>query len=1201
MGLRSQEQVVFSMDERRPNGVGDGHGWYRPVLGGLGLAGACLLVWYARRLHLDVIDGTHVFYLPVVLACLWFGWRGFAVAAVAAACIATAHLTDGAADAAVPSDVLRSLILVVVGAVVAGLKERHLRAQRDLQQLRSRQSKDSQMERPDAGCCATQASESRQALRPTDAVRIDSNTDTERILDSLVEHVLRFDKELHILWASRAAYEAVGLTRQSIAGKRCYDLWTQAGKPCPDCPVLDAMRTGQPQTTEKCSADGRRWFLRGYPIFDGDGNVVGGAKVALDITEASRAERERAEERNLLRTLIDNLPDAIYVKDRQGRFVLCNPQVLHRKGVATVEEIVGKTDRDFCPKDVAERVYRDEQELMSSGRPIMNHERCALDASSGAKTWSLTTKVPLRNEHGEIIGLVGIGRDITDRRRAEEAYRTLVDHSLQGLVVIQDERIVFANRAMSRISGYTVEEILAKSPEEVWDFVHHEDRQRVVDNHHARLDGEPLPENYEFQIVRKDGTVRWVELHACRIEYRGRPAIHAACADVTERVLAQKALRQSESQTQALLDAIPDLIFRLGRDGVVRDCRAAKGQVLFLPLDAFVGKRIAEVLPEPISRSLTGLIAQALETGQIQTLEYQLQTPTGICDEECRLVACGEQEVIAIVRDISARKQAEHLSRIAHDLAVRLNTVEEVHKGARLCLEAAIEASQTDCGGVYLADEASGEMKLLTHCGMSGSLTPNVLSVGRSSAQMRLLAQGKPVYFGADERRMPLSPAQRKAGLCVYAALPIRNEHTLVGVLVIASNRSDVLPRQARPALETIAAQMGTTIARLRAEEASIASERNYREIFNAANEAIFVHDPDTGAILDANRTGLDMFGYSYEELRRMNVGDLRAEPLSEGADATRKWFTKAIQGGPQVLEWLCRRKDDAPFWAEVNLKQAKIGGHDRILAVARDIGERVQAARAAENHRVELTRAWHANTLGEMASGLAHELNQPLCAIVNYAGGCLRLAGREPVDMKTLCNSIGQIAEQAERAAGIIKRIRGLVAKREPRRTSLDVRDALDEAMSTVEAEIARLGITVVRDLGEGLPPVRADAVGVQQVVLNLVRNAMEAMSGNRSPLRRLTLSTHAVKNGDEIEVAVADTGRGLSSQLTERVFDSFFTTKNKGLGIGLSLSRRIIEAHGGRLWAESDGGSGAVFRFTLPAEGVEHEQREAHGVCRR
>lgn len=1189
------------MDERRTNGVGGWRRWHRLAVWGLGLVGACGLAWYTHRRHNPGIDASHLFYLPVVLACLWFGWRGFAVAAVTAACIATAHFTPGSGDPGVEPELLGALVLVVVGAVVAALKERHLRDARDLRRLAARLERGAPTDGRHGGPSAIDSGTSCRGFPLANTAGTDSGIDKELILDSLVEHVLRYDKNMCILWANRSACEAVGLSRQTIVGKHCYDLWTQAGEPCPDCPVLEAMKTGQPQQTEKCSADGRQWSLRGYPIIDDNGKVVGGAKVALDITEAGRIERERAEERNLLRTLIDNLPDAIYVKDRQSRFVLCNSEVLRRKGVPTVEAIAGKTDYDFYPPDVAEAVYDHEQELMSGGRPIVSHERCVIDKVAGTRTWNLTTKVPLRNGQGDVIGLVGIGRDITDRKRAEEAYRTLVDHCLQGLVVIQDERVVFANAGMSTISGYTVDEILAKSPRDLWAFVHHEDRRRVCENHHARLGGQQPPENYEFRIVRKDGTIHWLELHACRIEYQGRPAIHAACTDVTDRVLAQSALKQSQARTRALLDAIPDLIFRLSGDGVFLDYRDAAGYAVHRPPEEFLGSNVVDVFPEAVARPLMRLIEEVLQTGQTQTFEYHLESPQGDRDEECRLVACGDNEVIAIVRDISDRKRAEHLSRITHDLAVKLNTVNDIRKGARLCLEAAIEASQTDCGGVYLIDEASGQMKLLTHRGMSGNFTPSLICVSGNSAPMRLIAQGKPVYYGADERRMPLSPAQRKAGLEAYAALPIRDEHTFIGVLIVASDRCDRIAPQTRPTLETIAAQMGTTIARLRAEEALIASERNYREIFNAANEATFVHDPVLGTIVDVNRTGLDMFGYSQEQLQCMSVCDLRAEPSVENAKNTREWFAKAVHEGPQVLEWLCKRNDGSCFWVEVNLKQARIGGSDRLLAVARDITERIQAARAAENHRIELTRAWHANTLGEMASGLAHELNQPLCAIVNYAGGCRRLTGREPVDMQTLRGSIEEIAGQAERAAGIIRRIRSLVAKREPRRGTLDIHDVLDEAMRMMETEIARLDITVVRDWAEGLPVVRGDAVGLQQVVLNLVRNAMEAMSGCPTSSRRLVLSTHAGQDGDGIEIAVADTGRGLSTQLVERVFDSFFTTKNEGLGIGLSLSRRIVEAHGGRLWGQSDGCANTIFRFTLPAEGVGHEQRKTHRVCRR
>ncbi len=1192
--------LVGAAGERRASGSGRWHGRGEDVAVAAGVMAICGMLCYLQYQARDIRPARFV-YLPVILACFWFGWRGFALPALLAASIVTTRSMSAPGGGLLGLDWADALIVLLAGALIAALKQRHLRDRRKLQRLEARWAQDV----PDAGvsagpseCGASQPGE--EAVRASES-SLNPSIDTVEVLDSLVEHVLRFDPNMSILWANRAAFEAVGLSRETIVGKHCYDLWTQAGEPCPDCPVLEAMKTGQPQATEKCSADGRQWSLRGYPVRDVHANIIGGAKVALDITEAGRLERERAAERNLLRTLIDNLPDAVYVKDRHSRFVLCNSEVLRRKGCSTVDEMIGKTDHDFYPHDVAEQVYEAEQELMAGGRPIVNQERWVIDKESGVRTWNLTTKVPLTDEQGEIVGLVGIGRDITDRKRAEEAYRALVDHSLQGLVVIQDERVVFANSAMSAISGYGVDEILTKSSHDLWNFVHPNDRRRVYENHRARLDGHRPPENYELQIVRKDGTVRWLELHACRIEYQGRPAIHATCTDVTERVLAQQALQHSEARTHALLDAIPDLIFRLNGEGVFLDFRPAQGYGLTLLPQEFLGRPAEDLLPESVARPLMKAIAEVLATGQVQTFEYELITPSGTLDEECRLVAYGDDEVIAIVRNIADRKRAERLSRITHDLAVKLNVVDDVRKGARLCLEAAIEASQSDCGAVYLLDETSGQMKLLTHRGLSGDLSPSLLCVGRDCAQMRLLAKGRSLYYDADERGMPLSPAQRRAGLASYAALPIRDEHTFIGTLIVASRCREPIDRQCRPALETIAAQTATTLARLHAEEALAASERNYREIFNAANEAIFVHDPATGTIVDVNRTGLDMFGYCQEELRQMNVGDLRAEPPVEARQSIRRWFDKAVQEGPQVFEWLCRRNDGYCFWVEMDLKQASIGGCDRLLAVARDITERIQAARAAENHRVELTRAWHANTLGEMASGLAHELNQPLCAIVNYAGGCRRLAGRDPVDLHMLQDTIEQIAGQAERAAGIIRRIRSLVAKREPQRGSLEIHAVLDETMRMMEAEIARLEITVVRNLAEDLPAVAGDAVGLQQVMLNLVRNALEAMSASHTSARTLTLSTRLIQDGAAIEIAVADTGRALSPQLVDRVFDSFFTTKNDGLGIGLSLSRRIVEAHGGRLWGQSDGCTHTIFRFTLPAEGAQHEQHKPHCVCGR
>jgi signal transduction histidine kinase len=165
-------------------------------------------------------------------------------------------------------------------------------------------------------------------------------------------------------------------------------------------------------------------------------------------------------------------------------------------------------------------------------------------------------------------------------------------------------------------------------------------------------------------------------------------------------------------------------------------------------------------------------------------------------------------------------------------------------------------------------------------------------------------------------------------------------------------------------------------------------------------------------------------------------------------------------------------------------------------------------------------------------------------------------------------------------------------VAKRDPQRSQVDLEAVLAETIQMLRDEALKHNVAIISRLETGLPTVRGDSVEIGQVVLNLMRNAIEAMSDGRIVHRNLTISSR-LSNPAEVEVAVTDTGRGIPPELSEKIFDSFFTTKTQGLGIGLSLSTRIIEAHGGRLWVESDGRSGALFRFTLPVEGAIHGER--------
>lgn len=239
-----------------------------------------------------------------------------------------------------------------------------------------------------------------------------------------------------------------------------------------------------------------------------------------------------------------------------------------------------------------------------------------------------------------------------------------------------------------------------------------------------------------------------------------------------------------------------------------------------------------------------------------------------------------------------------------------------------------------------------------------------------------------------------------------------------------------------------------------------------------------------------------------------------------------------------------------------------------------------------ARRQREELEHGARLALLGEMASSLAHEINQPLAAIYNYAKGCeRRLAAGS--DGQGVRDGIALIAGQAERAAAIVKRIRSFVRKRTPEQRPLHVHDCLREAISLFESVAARRGVIIAYHLAASLPLVRADRIEIEQVILNLLQNAADAMA-EALPQRKLTVVTEI--QADCVRVSFSDTGTGLSPETRASLFQPFFTTKPEGLGLGLSLSRSIIEAHGGRLWAEDALGGGACFRFTLP---IAHEDQ--------
>jgi C4-dicarboxylate-specific signal transduction histidine kinase len=220
---------------------------------------------------------------------------------------------------------------------------------------------------------------------------------------------------------------------------------------------------------------------------------------------------------------------------------------------------------------------------------------------------------------------------------------------------------------------------------------------------------------------------------------------------------------------------------------------------------------------------------------------------------------------------------------------------------------------------------------------------------------------------------------------------------------------------------------------------------------------------------------------------------------------------------------------------------------------------------------------------MGQLTASIAHEVNQPIAAAVTNAQAALRWLGARPPDLEEVRQALGSIVKNANRAGDVIGRIREIVKKAPLRKDRVDLNEAIREVIELTRGEVAKNGASVQTALGEGLPPIEGDRVQLQQVVLNLIVNAVQAMGAVAEGQRELFITT-APAEPDGVLVAVKDSGPGLTPASLERLFDPFYTTKPEGLGMGLSICRSIIEAHGGRLWVAANRPRGAIFNFTMP-----------------
>jgi C4-dicarboxylate-specific signal transduction histidine kinase len=302
--------------------------------------------------------------------------------------------------------------------------------------------------------------------------------------------------------------------------------------------------------------------------------------------------------------------------------------------------------------------------------------------------------------------------------------------------------------------------------------------------------------------------------------------------------------------------------------------------------------------------------------------------------------------------------------------------------------------------------------------------------------------------------------------------------------------------------------------------------------------------------------------------------------------------FVACEVGAAQLISWR-RRADDSMRQARDEL-EARVAERTVELKNANDallkqMEEQRRTEEALQATRAELARAARITTIGELTASIAHEVNQPLAAVVANADACVAWLSRETPDLAEARAAAGRATEGATRASDVIARIRSLITKATSEKSHVQINRIIEQTAALAEAQAARNNVTIELQLAPGSLVVLGDSIQLQQVILNLVTNGIEAMTSVTDRPRTLTLQSQT-ENGGQVRVAVEDSGIGLSEEVKSRLFEPFFTTRTKGMGMGLSISRSIIEAHGGRLWAESNGLGGSIFHFTLPKDDVEN-----------